>query len=60
MRCSPPARIASQAKFGYWDEFSGDPAPILEAATRALRVGEAHEWARGLLPSDIDLTSLVS
>lgn len=51
---SPPASIASHTKWGYWEEFTGDPAPILAAAVRAVRTGEAYEWARAVLPPDIE------
>jgi hypothetical protein len=34
----PPMSIASHAKWGYWETFEGDPAPILEMAARAARI----------------------
>jgi len=59
-RLSPPRTIASHSKWGYWEEFTGDPKPILETAMRAVRTGDPHEWARAVLQRDIEPTSYVA
>lgn len=53
-RLSPPRSIASHSKWGYWEAFMGDPEPILKTARQALRTGGADEWARAVLPRDIE------
>ena len=44
-----PRSIASHAKWGYWEDFEGDPAPILKAAAEAEHV-ESNEGLAYLNP----------
>jgi hypothetical protein len=46
----PPQSIDSHLKFGYWEDFEGDPQPIMDALDRARQV-ETPGFADSSSPS---------